>query len=38
VWVSLLSVFVLHEHMSPMRISGIALIIMGVIAIGREAR
>ena len=38
VWVSLLSVFVLHEHMNVARVSGIALIILGVVAIGRESK
>lgn len=38
VWVALLSFFVLHEHMSAIRIGGIALIIIGVAAIGRESK
>ena len=38
VWVALLSFFVLHERMSALRIGGIALIIIGVAAIGRESK
>ncbi len=38
VWVSLLSVFVLHEQMNWQRGSGIALIVLGVAVIGRETR
>jgi multidrug transporter EmrE-like cation transporter len=38
VWVSLLSIFVLHEHMNLNRGIGIALIVVGVAVIGRETR
>ena len=38
VWVSLLSVFVLHEHMNWYRVTGIALIVVGVAVVGRESR
>jgi drug/metabolite transporter (DMT)-like permease len=38
VWVSLLSVFVLHEHMNWYRAIGIAVIVFGVAIIGRETR
>ena len=38
VWVSLLSVFVLHERMNGLRIGGIALIVLGVAALGRETQ
>jgi drug/metabolite transporter (DMT)-like permease len=38
VWVSLLSIFVLHEHMNLARGIGIALIVFGVAVIGRETR
>lgn len=38
VWVSLLSVFVLREHMNVFKVAGIALIVVGVAAIGRESR
>ena len=38
VWVSLLSIFVLHEHMNWDRGIGIALIVIGVAVIGRETR
>jgi multidrug transporter EmrE-like cation transporter len=38
VWVSLLSVFVLHEHMNWDRAIGIVLIVFGVTVIGRETR
>ncbi len=37
VWVSLLSIFVLHEHMNWDRAVGIALIVFGVAVIGRES-
>ena len=38
VWVSLLSIFVLHENMNWDRAIGIALIVFGVAVIGRETR
>jgi multidrug transporter EmrE-like cation transporter len=38
VWVSLLSIFVLHEQMNWDRAIGIALIVFGVAVIGRETR
>ena len=38
VWVSLLSIFVLHEQMNWNRGIGIALIVIGVAVIGRETR
>ncbi len=38
VWVSLLSVFVLHESMNTYKVAGIALIVLGVAALGRETQ
>jgi drug/metabolite transporter (DMT)-like permease len=35
VWVSILSVLVFHEQMSPLRIAGIATIVVGVAVLGR---
>ena len=35
VWVAILSVMVFHENMSPVRIAGIATIVVGVAVLGR---
>jgi drug/metabolite transporter (DMT)-like permease len=35
VWVAILSVFILHEAMSPMKGAGIAIIVAGVAVLGR---
>jgi drug/metabolite transporter (DMT)-like permease len=35
VWVALLSVFILHETMSPLKGAGIAIIVAGVAVLGR---
>lgn len=36
VWVAILSVVILHEKMTPFRVSGIATIIAGVSVLGRK--
>lgn len=36
VWVALLSVVILHEMMTPVKIAGIAVIIAGVATLGRS--
>lgn len=38
VWVAILSVLIFHEKMTPVRISGIATIIVGVSVMGRQGR
>ena len=35
VWVAILSVFILHEAMSPLKGAGIAIIVAGVAVLGR---
>ncbi len=36
VWVAILSVFIFHEQMPPMRIAGIATVVLGVAVLGRS--
>lgn len=36
VWVAILSVLIFHEHMNPLRVGGIAVIIAGVAILGRS--
>lgn len=38
VWVSILSVLVFHEEMSPSRVAGIAIIVCGVAVLGRGGK
>jgi undecaprenyl phosphate-alpha-L-ara4N flippase subunit ArnE len=38
VWVTILSVWVFHEHMNGAKLAGIALIVVGVAALGWHAR
>ena len=35
VWVAILSVFLLHEHMNALKLAGIATIVIGVGILGR---
>src|SRR5262249_15979894 len=37
-WVTILSVWVFHEHMNPAKLTGIALIVVGVGALGWHGR
>ncbi|HME05930.1 MAG TPA: hypothetical protein VKG25_02730 [Bryobacteraceae bacterium] len=34
-WVSILSVVIFHEHMNPLKIAGVSVIIIGVAVLGR---
>lgn len=38
VWVSILSVFLLHESMNPFKLAGVATIVIGVGVLGRGRR
>ena len=35
VWVTLLSIVVLHEHINPIKLAGVAVIVAGVAVLGR---
>ncbi len=36
VWVAILSVLVFHEHLSPLRVAGVVVIVGGVAILGRD--
>jgi multidrug transporter EmrE-like cation transporter len=38
VWVALLSFLIFHETLNPWKASGIAVIMLGVMALGRDRR
>lgn len=38
VWVSILSVAIFHERMTPLKIAGVAIIVIGVAVLGRTSK